>query len=410
MVTDSPPAAPPARHGFVTYMAGTLAARVGDWMDLVALNWAVLQLTQSPVHLAIINACRLVPAFALSVPAGLMADRLDRKALLAWLQAGTVVGSLALAAMFAAHAPFALVAAVVAARACAMAMEPVARGALLPQLVAPEALTRAVAVNSSAFTIARFAGPALAAMLMAAFSAPWVFVANAALAAAALVTLAWVKPRESAAPTSTKPRTVKGDLGEAWTFLKGSAPVRALMVLAIAPMVFGFPYTAMLPFFAQALHGFDAAGFALLLSVSAVGAFAATAALAARRAHGGEERLLVVALLGFGACLNAFMLAPAAWAAYAALFGVGLFGQGYRTLSRATLQARVPDHLRGRILSVALMDRGFIPLGALGVGAAAALWGPLPAGLAMGTGCAAVTVLVVARGWLGKPAEPNSPG
>ena len=83
--------------GFRAYLAGTLLARLGDWMDLVALNWAVLQLTGSPWHLALINACRLVPAFVLSVPAGLLADRMDRRTLLAGLQLGTVLGSLGLA-------------------------------------------------------------------------------------------------------------------------------------------------------------------------------------------------------------------------------------------------------------------------------------------------------------------------
>jgi hypothetical protein len=362
----------------------------------VALNWAVLQLTQSPWHLAVINACRLVPAFVLSVPAGLLADRMDRRALLALLQAGTVVGSLALAWLFAQGAPFAVVAVMVGLRASMLAMEPVARGALLPGLVPPGELTRAIALNGGILTAARFAGPALAAALMVVMAPAGVFMVNAAMAALALVGLAWVHPRPVEAQVPTGRRTVRGDLGEAWGYVRANAYVQGLMVLAIAPMIFGFPYTAMLPMFAEALHGFDATGFAALLSVSAAGAFLATGWLA-RRAGAFGTRHLVLSVLAFGVCLNAFMLAPGPWMSFVAIFGVGLFGQAYRTLSRSTLQSRVPDRLRGRILAIALMDRGFIPLGVLAVGAAAAWWGPLPAGLAMGTGCVLVTLLVAAR-------------
>src|SRR4051812_50027299 len=59
------------------FMAGSLISWIGDWMDLTALNWAVLTLTDSPIDLALINACRLVPVFALSLPAGVLAHPPD---------------------------------------------------------------------------------------------------------------------------------------------------------------------------------------------------------------------------------------------------------------------------------------------------------------------------------------------
>src|SRR6516225_3901468 len=62
---------------FRLFMLGNLISWVGDWMDLVALNWAVLSLFGSGLHLGLINACRLVPVFVLSIPAGVLADRLD---------------------------------------------------------------------------------------------------------------------------------------------------------------------------------------------------------------------------------------------------------------------------------------------------------------------------------------------
>ena len=76
---------------FRLFMIGNLISWVGDWMDLVALNWAVLSLFGSGLHLGLINAYRLAPVFVLSIPAGVLADRLDRRRLLFWLQTGTMV-------------------------------------------------------------------------------------------------------------------------------------------------------------------------------------------------------------------------------------------------------------------------------------------------------------------------------
>jgi hypothetical protein len=78
------------------------------------------------------------------------------------------------------------------------------------------------------------------------------------------------------------------------------------------------------------------------------------------------------------------------------MFLVGLASAIYRTMSRVTLQTRVPDRLRGRILSIALMDRGLMPLGAILIGAVAEWAGALWAGVAMGGGCVAVTLAVLA--------------
>ena len=78
------------------------------------------------------------------------------------------------------------------------------------------------------------------------------------------------------------------------------------------------------------------------------------------------------------------------------MFLVGLSSQIYRTTSRIVLQHRVPDHLRGRILSIALMDRGLIPLGSILLGVIAEEAGTWWAGLTMGSGCVVVTLVLLA--------------
>ena len=100
--------------------------------------------------------------------------------------------------------------------------------------------------------------------------------------------------------------------------------------------------------------------------------------------------------IGFGLFLLLFMTAETLVTAAVTMFLVGLASAIYRTMSRVTLQTRVPDRLRGRILSIALMDRGLMPLGAILIGAVAEWAGALWAGVAMGGGCVAVTLAVLA--------------
>ena len=103
-------------RSFGIFVAGYLISQAGEWMTLVALNWAVLEFTGSALYLGLINACRMVPAFLLSVPAGVLADRSDRRKLLILLQAGTMLSTFCVGYLLAADSPFWPLAAVVTLR------------------------------------------------------------------------------------------------------------------------------------------------------------------------------------------------------------------------------------------------------------------------------------------------------
>src|SRR3954454_22627658 len=101
---------------FQIFLVGSLISWVGDWMDLAALNWAALTMTGSALDLAFINACRLVPAFVLSLPAGVLADRHDRRRLLIALSAATMALTFVVGGLIAAGSPIWVFAAAVAVR------------------------------------------------------------------------------------------------------------------------------------------------------------------------------------------------------------------------------------------------------------------------------------------------------
>ncbi|MDQ0219300.1 MFS transporter [Peribacillus cavernae] len=380
---------------FRIFMSGSLVTRVGDWMDLVALNWAVLQLTNSPLHLGLMNACRLAPTFLLSVPAGILADRYDRRKLLIWLQIGMMLLTFCLGYLIEARQSFWLFAFIVTLRSMLAAMDPPIRNALVPNLVPQSSMASAIAINTMVINLSRIIGPAIAGALLAIIDIANLFYINAWGTLGVLFSLLMI--RTDSFPTPDKKEGENTTLREAADYVKNQPSIQSLLILAIVPMVFGFPYTTMMPLFARDLLNLGPEGFGMLLSVSSIGAIVGTTWLSLGKEIKGTGKWLIYSIMGFGFSLLLFIGTKNLFVAGTAMFLVGLTSQTYRTLSRITLQMHVPDRLRGRILSIALMDRGFIPLGALLIGAIATWAGTLWAGGVMGLGCIVTTSVIVIR-------------
>lgn len=379
---------------FRTYMGGSLVASVGEWMDIVALNWAALQMTDSPMLLALINACRLVPIFVLSFPAGMLADRYNRRKLLIGIQTFVTLLTFALGALLMTGAGFWMFAALVTARSVLMAMDPPVRNSMIPNLVEESAIPSAIALNTTVLNLSRIVGPATAGLLLTVIEPAQIFYVSGAALLVELICLFVIRMRPQRHRPA--PKKAKAGMGEALVYIRRHPNVQSLLILAIVPMVFGFPYSSMMPLFAQDLYQLGPDGFGALLSVSAAGAIIGSFWLSLVGGRIGAGKWLVCSVIGFGVSLAAFMLMKDFFTAACAMFLVGLTSQTYRTLSRMTIQMQVPDHLRGRIMSIALMDRGFIPLGALLIGMVATQFGTLSAGLMMGVCCVVITLIMLA--------------
>ena len=237
---------------FRIFMAGCVVSWVGDWMDLAALNWAVLKLTGSAIDLGLINACRLVPVFLLSLPAGVLADRLDRRRLLIGLQVGAMLLTFAFAILVALRGPFWLFALAVAARSILVSMATPVRNALLPNLVPVGAIAGAVASQAALMNLARIVGPALAGVLLAVLPMDEVFWINGASYLAVLATLICIRPVAVRRPRSPEGRR-HGEVREAFAFVRDDEGRQSLLILSVVPMIFGFPYTTLMPLFARDL-------------------------------------------------------------------------------------------------------------------------------------------------------------
>jgi MFS family permease len=380
---------------FRIFMYGSLVARIGDWMDLAALNWAVLTMTNSPIALAVMNACRLLPAFVCSVPAGVMADRYNRRKLLIRIQLGMMLLTFCLAYAMEHKWGLYTFIIIVTLRSILSAMDPPVRNTLVTNLVSERKMVSAVALNTTSMNLARIIGPAAAGLLLTKIEVSHLFWLNGWSTAAVLISLFFISSPEG--DTKKKRECKRATVKEAAVYIKKHPVISSLLLLAVVPMMFGFPYTALLPLFTKEVLQEGAGVFGLLLSVSAIGALVGSAFLSTGKEIRKAGKWLLLSIIGFGIFLLLFILVHHIVIACAAMFLVGFTSQLYRTLSRITIQLHVPDQLRGRVLSIALMDRGFIPLGALLIGMIADWTSPFWAGVFMGTSCITFTLLIGAK-------------
>lgn len=377
---------------FRVYIHGSLVTRIGDWMDLVALNWAVLQFTGSAYYLGVISACRLLPVFIVSIPAGALADRYSKKKLLLGFETGYVFFTLALAILLMNSDSFGLFAVIVTLRSVLSTMALTVRNAFIPSLVPSVALGSAIALNATIANLSGIIGPALAGLLLTRFEPVNVFWISAITSLAVIGSLFQVRPIASLPMRISRE---KSSIIEALKFIHSHSNVKSLLLLAIAPMLFGFPYTSMMPVFSKDLLKVGSDGLGILLSISGAGALTASATLSWLKVKSHHGKLLVASSIGFGIALTLFAQTRQLEHALLVMFGVGLFGQTYRTMSRITLQHAVPEHLIGRVLGIALMDRGFISLGAILIGWLASYAGSFVAALFMGLGSVLSILLII---------------
>ncbi|SFI95362.1 MFS transporter [Thermoflavimicrobium dichotomicum] len=373
------------------YTWGNFFSRLGEWIDYTVLNWAVLAYTHSPFYLAVINACRLIPVFLASIPAGVMADRWNQRKVLVRCQCVVLLLTCILA-LIPFDSCFWLMAGIVTLRSLFSAIDLPIRNTYITTLVSEQHMASAISLNALVLNLSRIMGPALAGFLLTKYEASDLFWLNAWSIGVYILTLL-IMPREEDSPAQMKSIHLKQDISEAVQYIRSNPVVQSLFILAIVPMIFGFPYTSMMPLFAKHLMQLNADGFGLLLSASGMGAILCSSFLSTGKWMADGKRL-ILSIFFFGFFLTCFMFAHTLLIAVIMMFFIGFMGQCYRTMSRVSIQAVVPDELRGRIVSIAMMDRGLIPFGSLIISLVADVFGALWAGLLMGLGCMFISLIV----------------
>jgi MFS family permease len=373
------------------FLAARFCSAMATMMFSVAVGWQVYALTRSPFALGMVGLAQFLPAFLLSLPGGLAADRFDRRVLLLAsfalvILVGAALFALALHPSPSAYAIFAVVAFVGVARAF---MAP-ANGSLLPFLVGTEDFPRAVAWNSTVFQAAIIAGPALGGILYVAGPA-LVYGTATGLLVLGFILIASLRGRWKVPSAATGWH----GLLEGVRFVFAKKAILGAISLDLFAVLFGGA-TALLPIFARDLLHTGPWGLGLLRSSPAVGAALVALWLAHHPIRGGAGRRMFACVAIFGLATIVFALSRSFWLSMAALVALG-GADMVSVIVRGTLvQVSTPDAMRGRVSAVNSMFIGASnELGEFESGLTAAWFGTVPATVLGGVG----TLVVVALWW-----------
>ena len=347
---------------------GTFTTQTGQWVQVVAIGWLMLELApvDSGFYLGLAGFLRSVPQLFFSLPAGILADRVDRRRLLVVSQ-GTAAGLTLFLTILIASGQVQVwqVLLLTFLIGSAMAMVFPVRQTLVPSTVPKRDLASAVALNSTNNNVTRTLGPALAGVMIAAAGVPLCFLAQSIGLMVSFVTsiMLRVPPR-----VLTRVRTSPlGDLREAFAYIRRTPTVSGLLLAAAVPTALGMPYLSLLPLFARDL-AIGATGLGLLMTVVGIGSIAGSVLLTGIGTGRRVGWIMLGSAAGFGISLLGLAASTSVTTAMVSLLFTGGLSAVYQAANNTLLQTTVPDALRGRVLSFYILTWGLMPLGTLPLG------------------------------------------
>ena len=362
------PWAPLREPLFRSLWIAAVVSYTGTWMQNVGAGWLMTQLTTSPLMVGLVQAAAAIPVFLVVLPAGALADMVDRRRILLFTQGWMVLAAAALGilTLLGAVSPWALLLFTSLMGVGAVMNDP-AWQAITPEVVSPQRHASAVALNSAGFNVARAAGPALGGIVVAAAGSGWSFLLNAASFFGVILFLYTWKRTPNVQQSSPR---ISAAIAEGFRYIQGTPQVKSVLIRTGAFSLGASSLLALLPVVCQP-HG--AQGYGFLLTCFGLGALAGAAILPRLRVQYSVDGLVVgatvlFAMMTFAAgqvhifewlCLVLFT-AGAAWIGILACFNV-------------VAQTMCPSWMRARALSMYLL----VLQGGMAIGSA--LWGAVAA-------------------------------
>ena len=360
---------------------GAFTSTVGSWMQKVAQAWIIFDLTKSSFYLGLDDFLGQLPILLLTLVGGVVADRHDRRRVLIGSQVVQMSTALTLAALVyfdAVHVAWILALSFIAG--LGQAFGGPAYQALIPSLVEKKDLPNAIALNSIQFNLARVIGPLLAGATLAAWGGAVCFGLNGLSFLFVIVALLGLT-HTHVKPVEQKP--LLDEMRGGLRYARGEPAIVALTVLGGLTTFLGLPLLTFLPIFAKDVFGGDINEFSHMMAFSGAGAVcgALVTAWLGRFHHMGRTLLVILGV--FGALVTAFSLSRVMWLSDVLLFLTGGTLLMTFSMTSSLVQLIVPDHLRGRVMSIYMVAfRGGMPLGSLAAGYAAT-WTSAPFVLAV---------------------------
>ena len=383
-------------RNFQLFVGGQLVSLIGTWIQNAAQLWFIYRLTGSAALLGIFGFANQIPMLLLSSVGGYVGDRYSRHRSVIATQAVSMFLAFLLAALTLSHRIHGRGGAWVVIvmgflQGIVNAFDVPIRQSFFVNMVGKADLPNAIALNSSVFNGARVVGPAIAGFAIK-LGEGWCFFVNGLSFLAVIFALLAmrIEPQQGIAEThSAWQRFAQG-----FRFAMGDRVVRSVLILLSMLSFFGLQYSVFMPVFVRDILHREELGYGLLMSASAVGAVLGSLQFAARTKYKGM--LTWVGTMFFIASIGLIVFSQSRWfglsAAVLLVFGFSATSQMAAT--NTTVQNRVPDELRSRVMAVyATMFMGVQPIGSLVAGPLAKRFGAPATLAAFGTICLVASLI-----------------
>jgi MFS family permease len=361
-----------AYRDFRILWAGAFTSTVGTWMQKVAQSWLILSLTSSSFYLGLDDFLAQLPILLFTLIGGVVADRYDRRRLLIASQYVQMSAAFILTALVYWQAvELWHILSLSFITGLGQAFGGPAYQSLIPSLVKRKDLPNAIALNSIQFNLARVVGPLLAGATLAALGTAMCFAVNGLSFLVVIVALMSLGVKHI--PPQTRQRMMD-ELRGGFAYARSEPAIISLTVLGFVTTFLGLPLLTLLPVFARDIFHGDVGRYTQMMAFSGTGAVlgALIVAWLGKFRHMGLATLLVQ--VAFGLLLIAFAFSRVLWLSNILLFVTGAALIAVFSFTASLVQLIVPDHLRGRVVSIYMVAfRGGMPLGGLSAGTLASV-------------------------------------
>ncbi len=368
-MSASPPAENPpsvfANRVFRNLWIASLASHIGTGMHDTAAAWTLTGLGASATVVTLLQTAASLPLFLFGLPAGALADIVDRRKLLLFAQVFGLLSALALAvfAHFGTLTPGAILFVAFLLGLSAVLTMPTWQAAMA-EIVTREQMPSAVTLGGAAVNMARVAGPAAGGYLLSFAGPAAVFALNAASFLVLIGTVFFWRREHKPAPA--QPERIVGAMTAALRYVRHSRPVKGVLLRAALFVFAGIAPVALLPLLSRLDARVTAGVFGLLMSGYGIGAvLTALIAMPRLRRKFSADILLVVATVGTSVACAAFVFTPSLVGRGGALFAAGCFWIIALTIFNIAIQSALPNWIRSRGSAVFLIAfQGSLALGA----------------------------------------------
>ncbi len=350
---------------FALFWVGALISNIGTWMQNVTVPYVVFQITHSAGWVGLAAFASLAPALLFAPLAGALADRFNRRVLLAWSQVVQGLLALGLWGAWVAHwrSPGLLIG-IIAVNGAAFGCTMPSWQAFLTELVPRDDLLNAITLNSAQFNAARAFGPAIGGLVLGRFGPSWAFLGNALSFLAVLAALAAIHVPKIERSASTEP--VLAQFREGLAYARRHTGILVALLLCAAISFLGTPVFQLAPVLARRVYHVGPGLYGLLITAFGSGAVVGAGVLGLLGDRVPKSRVVVG---GAAAYATGLLLVGSS-----RLYGVGVAGMAVCGLAflvamatlNTTVQLQVAETIRGRVLALWMVAiTGAYPLGAL---------------------------------------------